>query len=54
LPVLNGLTRQPYLRPDGSLMAAAGYDDATGMFGVFDARAFSVPVKPTTVNSDLK
>jgi hypothetical protein len=47
LPVLNGLTRQPYLRPDGSLMTAAGYDAATGMFGVFDARAFTVPVKPT-------
>ncbi|MCB2031799.1 MAG: hypothetical protein KDH18_25680, partial [Rhodoferax sp.] len=47
LPVLNGLTRQPYLRPDGSLMTAAGYDTATGMFGVFDARQFSVPTKPT-------
>lgn len=47
LPVLNGLTRQPYLRPDGSLMTAAGYDATTGMFGVFDAREFSVPAKPT-------
>ncbi len=44
LPVLNGLARQPYLRPDGSLMTAAGYDPATGMFGVFDAREFSVPI----------
>ena len=47
LPVLNGLARQPYLRPDGSLMTAAGYDPATGMFGVFDAREFSVPETPT-------
>lgn len=47
LPVLNGLARQPYLRPDGSLMIAAGYDPATGMFGVFDAREFSVPDNPT-------
>jgi len=47
LPVLNGLTRQPYLRQDGSLMTMAGYDMATGMFGVFDARAFSVPDLPT-------
>jgi hypothetical protein len=47
LPVLNGLTRQPYLRPDGSLMTKAGYDLATGMFGVFDARAFSIPDSPT-------
>lgn len=47
LPVLNGLARQPYLRPDGSLMTAAGYDATTGMFGVFDTRAFSVPERPT-------
>ena len=51
LPVLKGLTRQPYLRPDGSLMTAAGYDAATGMFGVFDAREFSVPAKPTRVQA---
>ena len=47
LPVLNGLTRQPYLRPDGSLMLDAGYDSASGMFGVFDEREFSVPPRPT-------
>jgi len=47
LPVLNGLTRQPYLRPDGSLMMATGYDPTTGMFGVFDAREFSIPDTPT-------
>jgi hypothetical protein len=47
LPVLKGLARHPYLRPDGSLMTAAGYDPATGMFGVFDAREFSVPDSPT-------
>lgn len=47
LPVLNGLARQPYLRPDGSLMTATGYDPATGMFGVFDAREFPIPATPT-------
>jgi hypothetical protein len=52
LPVLSGLTRQPYLRPDGSLMAAAGYDAATGMFGVFDARAFSIPATPTRAQAE--
>jgi hypothetical protein len=46
LPVLNGLARQPDLRPVGSLMTAAGCDAATGIFGVFDARAFSVPERP--------
>lgn len=47
LPVLGGLARQPYLRPDGSLMTAAGYDAATGMFGVFDARAFAFTDTPS-------
>ncbi len=52
LPVLNGLARQPYLRPDGSLMTAAGYDQSTGMFGVFDAREFSVPDSPTRAQAE--
>lgn len=52
LPVLSGLARQPYLRPDGSLMMAAGYDAATGMFGVFDARAFSIPENPTRAEAE--
>ena len=52
LPVLSGLTRQPYLRPDGSLMMAAGYDVATRMFGVFDAREFSVPKNPTRADAE--
>ncbi|MFN0184439.1 MAG: hypothetical protein ACKVQR_11545, partial [Aquabacterium sp.] len=52
LPVLHGLTRQPYLRPDGSLMTAAGYDAATGMFGVFDAREFSIPATPTRAQAE--
>ncbi|MHB1359807.1 MAG: hypothetical protein ACYCWC_09530 [Rhodocyclaceae bacterium] len=46
LPVLGGLARQPYLRADGSLMTAAGYDAATSMFGVFDARAFAFTDTP--------
>jgi len=52
LPVLNGLARQPYLRPNGSLTTAAGYDLATGMFGVFDAREFSVPDHPTPAQAE--
>ncbi|MBU1716517.1 MAG: RepB family DNA primase [Proteobacteria bacterium] len=47
LPVLKSLARQPYLRPDGSLMTKAGYDLTTGMFGVFDAREYSVPKSPS-------
>ena len=51
LPVLSGLARQPYLRPDGSLMTAAGYDAVTGMFGVFDAREFLIPDNPTRADA---
>jgi hypothetical protein len=51
LPVLRGLARQPYLRPDGSLMQTPGYDSATGMFGVFEQGEFSVPELPTLADA---
>lgn len=47
LPVLNGLARQPYLRDDNTLITQAGYDRESGMYGVFDAQAFSVPDAPS-------
>ncbi|MCO5106231.1 MAG: hypothetical protein M9907_04015 [Burkholderiaceae bacterium] len=47
LPVLRGIARQPYLRADGSLMSRPGYDPASGMFGAFDERAFSIKPAPT-------
>ena len=47
LLALAGIARQPYLRPDGTLATAPGYDIATGMFGVFDARQFSIPASPS-------
>ena len=47
LPLLKGLARQPYLRPDGTIMTTAGYDAATGMFGVFDEASFTMPSDPT-------
>lgn len=53
LPVLNGLARQPYLRTDGSLVTAAGYDPPTGMFGVFDVREFVVPDKPSLADAEI-
>jgi hypothetical protein len=46
LPIINGLARQPYLRPDGSLMREAGYDPSTGIFGVFNSRKFTIPDNP--------
>ena len=47
LPMLKGLARQPYLRPNGTVMTQAGYDAPTGMFGVFDEESFNVPGNPT-------
>jgi hypothetical protein len=52
LPVLNGIARQPYLRPDGSLMTASGYDAHIGLFGAFDAREFSIPEKPSRAQAE--
>ena len=47
LPILNGIARQPFLRTSGSIVSMPGYDSDTGMFGVFDARLFSIPENPT-------
>ena len=47
LPALTGIARQPHLRPDGTLVRDAGFDAATGLFGVFDARQFNVADQPT-------
>jgi hypothetical protein len=52
LPVLNGIARQPYLRADGSLVTAPGYDAATGMYGAFAAGDFSVPTMPTRSDAE--
>lgn len=52
LPVLHGIARQPYLRPDGSLMNTPGYDVATQMFGVFNARDFTIPEAPTRAEAE--
>lgn len=46
LPLLRGIARQPYLRSDASVVTTAGFDSATGMFGVFDERQFSIPDSP--------
>lgn len=52
LPILNGIARQPYVRDDGSLMTKAGYDAATGMFGVFAEFEFAVPERPTRKDAE--
>lgn len=46
LPYLSGLARQPFFRPDGTLVTAAGYDAASRTFAAFDPAAFPMP-EPT-------
>lgn len=52
LPVLNGISRQPYLRLDGTVVNDAGYDAITGMYGVFNATGFFVPDAPTKEDAE--
>lgn len=47
LPILLGLTSQPYLRPDRSLMVEPGYDQGTGLFGIFDQTKFALSDAPS-------
>ena len=51
LPPLIGLARQPFLRPDASVVAGAGFDPVSGFFGVFDSRDFSIPNNPTQAHA---
>lgn len=46
LPIINGLARQPYILPNGNLMNQAGYDNHTGMFGIFDSKKFLILDEP--------
>ena len=47
LPVLLGVTRQPYFREeDGQIVAMPGYDALSQRFGVFDAAHYALP-EPT-------
>jgi hypothetical protein len=47
LSQLNGIARQPYFRPDNSLVKSAGYDESTHIYGHFDSDKFSIPDNPT-------
>ena len=47
LAVLKCLTRQPFLRSDGSLCSQIGYEPATASFGVFKPEEYDVPDQPT-------
>ncbi len=52
LAPLSGLAWQPFLRPDGSVCRAAGYDAATGLFATFNAREFNIKDNPTKEDAE--
>lgn len=52
LPVLAGLTHQPYLRASGSLAMTSGHDPESGMFGVFNEHEYNVPAAPTRAEAE--
>lgn len=52
LPVLTGIVGQPYLREDGTLALAPGYDSQTGLYGAFEPSAFHVPEHPTRAEAE--
>lgn len=47
VPFLEGVVDSPVLRPDGSVLEAPGYDKATGLFHLPNARFPPVPRAPT-------
>ncbi len=51
LPVLKGLTRQPYFREqDGTLVTQLGYDPVSGLFSAYEPKAFAIPA-PTEADA---
>jgi len=47
VPELIGISQQPFLRKDGTMMLDPGFDQATGIYGAFQPNAFNVPERPT-------
>lgn len=47
LPVLRGLTRQPFLLDDGSINNVPGYDANSGTYGVFSPKDYVISDNPT-------
>ena len=52
LATLVTLARQPFLRNDGTLCNQAGYDELSGMFGVFDPRNYPIISNPGRADAE--
>lgn len=51
LPILEGVARQPFFRPDATLVCVPGYDRQTRKYGAFTASKFSIPEFPTKADA---
>lgn len=52
LPPLLAIARQPYLRPDGTIVCESGYDRPTFIFGAFNASDYRIPSEPTRADAE--
>ncbi|MEZ5492009.1 MAG: hypothetical protein R3F50_17115 [Gammaproteobacteria bacterium] len=53
LPVLKGVSYQPFFRDDLSLVCSSGYDNASQMYGAFDPAEFAIPENPSEEDARL-
>jgi putative DNA primase/helicase len=51
-PPLTGVIGTPTMRPDGSILDAVGYDDATGLVLISPPKMPSIPDRPTRVQAN--
>ena len=52
LPQISGVTSCPTLRPDGSLLYAPGYDQATGIFNFWTLGDLGIPSRPSRSDAE--
>lgn len=54
IPALSGVTETPVIRPDGSILAAAGYDGPTRLFYYPDKAMVLPPIPDAPTSADLE
>jgi hypothetical protein len=52
LPLLTGVIEAPIMRPDGSILSAPGYDEATGLFLYAETDWPALPEQPTRADAE--
>lgn len=52
LEPLAGIARQPFMREDGSVCVAPGYDARTGLYAAFRGTQWAIPTAPTRTDAE--